>query len=272
MPTPNDLPTDVDELHKMIGELRKEAAGHRTKGKPYADAFEGYSPQEVSYLLDIVNTLRDDPESGASKVRDMAFGLYGREPEKFAEGLYEVPAAPEKKTDEGQKPEESTDMAELTLDDIKQLLDEREAANQQTQAQAAEDAEIQAVFAEVTEATGFKQGTPEFGMALQLAAAKGQLTGEAPDFKAIAPLAAQAVGTEWKDPAASGEGEEKTDEQAESSESDDGEPDFVSTPEAGGSGRTGTPEKGDWVAEANEGGRDLWEVARERMEARLEDA
>lgn len=267
MPTESTLPTDVDELHRMIRELRDESAGRRVKLKPYEDAFGSLRDNERQYLLDVVKLIDRDPDKAAVEFRDTAFRMLGSQ-EKFLEGLdIELPQS-EAESDPGEpevenESQEDDDMAQLTPEQLQEILDERDRKAAEAAAQQQQDAEVEAIFAEIEE-LGFERGTVGFMSMLSQAQTLAQ-AGQDPDFSALAPKIRALH--DLPDPESEGGDEEEGAPEAGADE--DPDPAFPKTADAGGAGGAPTEQKKDWVEQAKEEGRDIGEVARERAEARL---
>ncbi len=259
MPTEETgLPTDVDELHKMVGELRKEAADYRTKYKPFRDSFDGFTDQEVSFLLNIVDVTSKDADAGAPAFRDLALDLLGEE--KFKDGLAIAPTEEDNQEEEAPVADEEKPASVLTKEELIALFEERDQAAAKTREEEEREAEIEEVYAEV-EALGFERGTEGFLRMLMEGQVKAQL-GEDVDFEAIAPGVRSAVGMEDSE---DGEAEAEAEAPAE----EDGTKFPKSADATKGKGAP-TEEAKDWVAEAVAEGRNPLDVARERMEARLD--
>lgn len=249
------LPDDITEAHKMIEELRKENADRRVRAKPYEEAFKLFNQEEQEFVLGLVSTLAADPQAGALALRDLSYQML--DPADFVEGLeldLPAPTTPTESTEE-----EESDMPGLTAEQLQAELDRRETAAREAAEKAAEEAAIEAIYDEIEEA-GFPRGSEGFQIALSLAAGQAQL-GKDVDFKALAPTVASVVGVEL--PSAEGETAEEEEEAGTGTK-------HVSTAlVSGSSGAPGEAPK-DWLAEAKAAGRDPFEVARERAEARLE--
>lgn len=252
------LPTDVAELHKMIGDLRKEAGDRRVQHKPYAEAFDGYNENEVKYLLDLVKTTAADPKAGAVKFRDMAKNVLQDE---FYTGLDDLPTSTEEaKKDEQSKGETKDSPTEeenqaMTPEQMQKILDEREA-------KAKQDAEVQAIYAEIEAlGEGFEKGSPAFMMILQQATATNN-----PNFSELAPKVR--AFHELPEPKAEGEATttDGTEDEAKAEETE--APTFPSTVGAGGAGAP-AESKGDWIAEAKAAGVSPLAAARERAAQKL---
>lgn len=258
-----ELPEDQDTFpREYVEKLRAENARYRTELKPYKEAFKGYNDAERAYLFDIVTTLDADPSAGALKARSLAQNVLG---EQFFEGLTGVPT-PEQPTEEPEEGPETQEEATAAMkpEDIQKMLDERDA-------KAREEAEIEAVFAEV-EAAGFPRGSEGFMMALSVANAQ-VAAGKDVNFSELAPKVHAILGTEAA-PAAE-EAPAEGNEAPEARETELPEAikprEFPKTADAGGSGAP-TGEQKDWLAEAAEKGISPLQAARERMEHRLESA
>jgi len=258
------LPDDITEAHKMIEDLRKENGDRRVKAKRYDDAFTKFNESEREYLVDLISCTGDNPDEGAKGFRDLAFRMIG-DPAVFLDGL-DLPTAP---TEEEPEAKITTDEAgtNMTPEQMKAILDERDAASATSAAEAAkaaeEEAEIESVFAEI-EALGFERDTPAFLAVLNMGGAMAT-TGTFDGFEALAPKVKMAFDmapdpdpstTEADAPVVEAEGSGKA---------------HASTAEAGGSPGAATENKKDWVQEAKDNGVDVMQAARDRAENRLYD-
>jgi hypothetical protein len=80
-----DAPADVDPFdadptadsfpRSYVERLRQEAAARRTEAQAFKEAFEGYSDDDRTVLLDLAKTLRTDPASAAEWMRAQAEAL-----------------------------------------------------------------------------------------------------------------------------------------------------------------------------------------------------
>lgn len=253
----NALPTDIEEAHRMIKELRTENADRRVKAKPFTDAFGDYSPEEQTVLLGIVRTLASDQVEGGIALRNLAVQVLGED--KFKDGLdFLAPVTPKEDPEAGEK-EEETVSAGLSADELKAELDRRDADRAAAASKADEEAAIAGIFKEI-EDLGFEQGSEGFLTLLSLANTQASL-GKDPDFQALAPQVRQLVGLPEPEAVTEGEGEaEGLTTAVETS--------FPSTAGAGGAGAAAEPQK-DWIAEAKAAGKSPMEAARERAERRM---
>jgi hypothetical protein len=62
--------TDPDKVQSYVKELRDEAAANRVKAKPFAEVFDGYSPEETKYLLDVLRAASSSDEAARKKAGD----------------------------------------------------------------------------------------------------------------------------------------------------------------------------------------------------------
>ena len=274
-PDENNLPDDVATLHGMIKDLRKEAADRRVKLKPYESAFDGYLPEEVDFLLDILGT--QDPKAQAVKFRDLAFQMTGYDQEQFLAGLDITPTTPQKETDESQEDE---DMA-LTEERLREILKaereaERKEAEEAAKARESEQSQaaaIEEIFKEI-EALGFERDTPAFRTILALGHADLEAGEEDVDFAKHAPKVKAAFGLDAsaEEGAAAAEGSsipEGGEGTPVGEKGQSADKRFASTAGAGGAGGAPTETAKDWIAEAKEKGISPLEAARQRAEARL---
>ena len=247
------LPSDIDEAHRMIRELRKEAAGYRVKAKPYAEVFDQFNEGEQAYLLETIKGLANDDPQAAIELRDLSKRLLQDE---FYDGL-DLPVQ-EPKEKPGKLGKEGDDVSALTREELIALLDEREGktkaelAKEREEAQRRADAE--AIFAEIEEA-GFERGSEGFMVALTLGQALAT-KGEDVDFKALSPRIHAAVGSEPVK-------KEETTETVEETKKID-----PSTADVEGIGAP-TASKVDWLAEAKAKGMSPMQAASERLAKRL---
>ena len=257
------LPDNVEELQKMVTDLRKENGDHRTKNKRVDSVLDMYSLQEQEFLMNLLETTGNDPNEGAKGFRDLAQKMLG---EEFYEGL-ELPdpePAPDKDTITLPDAPEEKESDQMTPEQFKTELDARDA-RAAAEVQAKEnDAMIESVFAEIEE-LGFARGSEGFEAMLNMGGALANAKKEV-DFKALAPKVRMAFDIE--SPVV--EGEEPTPESKE--EPDTVVPKFPSTSDAGGAGGSPTEPDTDYIAEAKSKGVDPWKAARERAEARFESA
>lgn len=254
----DELPEGDTFDREYVEKLRAEAAGYRTKLRPYEQAFGDFNDSEKSFLFGMLETLNGDPAAGAVQFRDMAKNILA---ENFYEGLddFPTPEAPA----EDKTTEEKEDQVSLTPEQLAAELDRREKAAQEAAEakarQAADDAAVQAVYDEITEATGFEMGTPGFKSALALGASIAESGGE-PDFKALAPQ----VRAIHNIPEPEAENVIQSDDLVVEGSGNE----HAATAGAGGAGGATEVEK-DFVAEAREAGKNPFDAARERLEARL---
>lgn len=236
------MPTEA-EYEETIAKLRKENASWRTKLRQEEGIFEGYTPQEKEFLA---SQLRAAAESGDTKAAGQVFlelgqQMTGQEAEATAK-------------DEGNEEEVA---GELTLEAMKRILDERDAAKASKAAEERAKAEAQAVYDEIVEATGFEFGSPEFELALTMGrmdAARGNDV----DFSA------------YKDRVKLGLGQEVTPtvEEGEGAADTEAKPGFPSVGGAAGSGRP-TEEAVDWIKEGREAGMTPLQAARQMALAKV---
>ena len=254
-----ELPTDVTLLQKMVTDLRQEAAGWRTQSSKYRQAFGDYKDDEVDYLLDHIGRAGGDPDNAAQFFLDLGNRMKGVKPAETTE------------------PEEADDMG-VSLDDIKKLLEEQQEAEKAAAAEAENARIAEEVFSEIERETGFSRGSPEFDMVFSLA--ELHASQERPfEFSELGKQTRTALGID--DSGSDGDGEGGDGEDAPAAE---GEPapeggtegsttegtDFPVTADAGGSGKP-LPQGEDWIGKAQAEGRNPMEVARERLEARLDN-
>lgn len=272
------MPDEIEELPEgdtfdraYVEKLRDENAKWRTKVRHYEGAFNGFNEGEQEYLLEVITTLSDDQEVGAMQLRNIAQNLLG---DKFLEGIEGV--GPVEAVEEEEEGKDGTvadkpKTGELTAEELQRILDERDATKEQTAAErqraAEEEAMIEEVFSEI-EAAGFERGTEAFQTALSLGASMAQ-SGKDVVFADIAPKIR--AFHDIPEPAVEGDTPDAAVEKAVDADVDGSGKVFAKTATAGGAGNAGAA-KGDWVAEAREAGKDVMEVARERMEARLDNA
>lgn len=78
--TPEGTPTpDPDTFDRAyVEKLRDEAASHRVKNKTFEDAFAGYEPEQVEYLLNITRGLRDPKQqlAAAKELKEVITSIY----------------------------------------------------------------------------------------------------------------------------------------------------------------------------------------------------
>ena len=257
-----DLPEGDTFPRAYVEKLRAEAAKFRTELQPYKQSFGDFNDDEKSFLFEMLETLNADPAAGAVKFRDMSRNILD---EKFFDGL-DLPAVEPVKEVEASEEAEGDDQVSLTEAQMKAMFDERDtaaaAAAKVAAEEAANNAEIEGVYAEIEEATGFKRGTQEFATALSVGATMSQ-AGNPPDFKDLGPKVATMLGLEV--------------ETTTVETNEDGNPvvvvegsgaEHAATAGAGGSGG-GTETTKTLVEQATERGITPMELARERMEARM---
>lgn len=257
-----DLPEGKDTFDRAyVEELRAEAAKYRTSLRPYEAAFGDFNQHEKEFLFGMLKALNQDPKEGAKQFRDMAKNVLQ---DDFYADLEDIPQ-PEPQEEAGSDEEqEGEDQVSLTPEQLKAELDAREEAQRKAAEEAAMQAEIEAVYKEIEDA-GFERGTPEFQTALSLGASLTQ-SGQDVDFKALAPKVR--IVHDLPEPEAPETAPETAEPSTEAEPSP--APQHPVTAGAGGSGNGAEPAK-DWVAEAKAEGKDVMQVARERMEARLAD-
>lgn len=273
------MPDQVDELPEgdtfdraYVEKLRAEAAKYRTALRPFEDAFGDFNDQEKSFLFGMLQSLNKNPAEGALQFRDMAKNILK---DDFYADLEDIPVV-EAAQDETASTEEAEGEGQvsLTQEQMQKMLDERDAkAKAEAEAaakEAADQAEIEAVYAEIEEATGFIRGSKEFGYALSVGAAASQ-AGDSPDFKQIGPQVATMLGIEVSangdDSTESSNGDSSVENAVENVVEGSGN-EHAKTAGAGGSGKaTETPKS--VVEVAAEQGKTPMEVARDRFEARM---
>lgn len=123
-----------EHLRPYITELREEAAKYRTRAKPFNEAFDGYSTQEVDLLLDIVHTLKQDLTTGAHKMRDLAYRVIGEDEEVWNA---DAPWATQAQAEEIQE----TGTVAMTPEQIQELIDKQVQAKLQESSKQAEEKE-----------------------------------------------------------------------------------------------------------------------------------
>ncbi len=62
---------------KYVTKLREEAAGYRTKHKPYEEAFGKYSDEERGIWFELANGLVSDPTATAKRFKEIAAAVLG---------------------------------------------------------------------------------------------------------------------------------------------------------------------------------------------------
>jgi hypothetical protein len=286
MPTEENLPPGDTFPREYVEKLRKEAARHRTNLRAYEEKFAGYNDNEKAYLLDTIATLNSDPEVGAIALRDISVSML--DSDKFYEGLTDAPVStepvatptlPTALVPQMQPPQEDDQMS-FTKEDMLAMFKERDDAAAVANQKAAEEAEIQSVFTEI-EALGFEQGSPAFMTTLSLAQAQANLD-QPVDFAALAPKVRQFVG--MPEPGTEGTTTEGTTATTETTSSSVGAQlaagavtPVTPVPEhaiTAGLQTSSTPSEKpkDWIAEAKEAGISPMQVARKRMQAKLDAA
>ena len=252
MPKPNaseeELPAGKDLFDReYVEKLRAEAAGYRTKLKTYTEAFDGLNDEEVDWMLDKVSVIANDPENGAETLFDIVQGFMGED--KMIERL-----GVEFDDEDGEEDPDGEDDDMSAAEELRAILQERDEAEAAQREEAELEEAREEVYAEI-EAAGFERGTPAFMHALAIGKTEAGLGNEV-DFTELSPRIAAAAGIEdFVAPV------------ADETPVTDGKPKHPTTPGAGGTGAATEPET-DWIAEAKEGGQDLWEAARSRAEAR----
>jgi DivIVA domain-containing protein len=81
-PFDNEETTQFDRAY--VERLRREAAEHRTKAKTFHESFDGYQPEEVDVLLDLVRELNADPKSAAGRLEALVESIREAYPDEVA--------------------------------------------------------------------------------------------------------------------------------------------------------------------------------------------
>lgn len=136
---PSELDADLPEgdtfPREYVEKLRREAAEHRVRAREIESKFDGYTPEEKSRYLTLVEQLRDDPESALEEFE----GVTSRLRKQLGK---EIAVADEAPTP---VPEPKVAPTGLSEEDIGRIVAERLAAEK---AEAAQQSDVERTFAE----------------------------------------------------------------------------------------------------------------------------
>lgn len=205
-----DISTLPDKAQEYIHELREESKSRRQEHAQFKKVFDGFTPNETEYLLDIIAPLSGDDEAmklGAEKMKVLAAQILGED---------ETPEPTEETTTMGV--EETTDVvAGLTEDEIREIVT----------GQSQQDKDVARIHQQ-TEDLGFELGTDAQKALWDLAvspAIAGDLKKAANALEAIYPELMPEGWGEDEDEADPGDGDEDT-------------PEFPASAAASGAGKT----------------------------------
>jgi hypothetical protein len=129
-----------------VEKIRHEAAEYRTKYAPYRDTFEGASPEQQTYLLDVNRLILTDPAAAAAELRELA-SILGGTPDEIQEAVEQF----------------ASDEPVVADDDKPLTLAEWKAIQAQEAAKAEREAGVQAIIAEAN-SLGYAHGdADEYG-------------------------------------------------------------------------------------------------------------
>ena len=162
----DNAPTNIpDEVRPLVEDLRQEAAKYRTRYAPFRDAFDGYTEDEVRWVLHVFNTMKKDEVAAAKMLRDLSYDMLGSDWETDAPWQ-----SPDESTEEDEVADPTKEQTEaaasvgVSKDELMELLDQHRRKTE-------EDQVIRELHAEAR-TLGYEPGTPDYNILVQAAIAR----------------------------------------------------------------------------------------------------
>lgn len=161
----DNAPTNIpDEVRPLIEDLRQEAAKYRTRYAPFRDAFDGYTEDEVRWVLNVFDTMKKDEVAAAKMLRDLSYDMLGSAWETDAPWQSPDEPAEEEVADPTKEQTEAAASVGVSKEELMELLEQHRKKTE-------EDQVIRELHAEAR-TLGYEPGTADYNILVQAAIAR----------------------------------------------------------------------------------------------------